>query len=304
MSSNTPHNLGIAIHGGAGTILRSEMTPEKEALYTDGLATALDRGYEILAEGGTALDAVEAAVIELENCPLFNAGRGSVFNAKGAHEMDACIMDGKSLDAGSVAAISNLKNPIQLARRVLTHSHHVFLIGDGANEFAKQHDFSFEKPEYFHVQERFDQWQRIKDSDKFELDHVGKAKQYLGTVGAVALDAEGNLAAATSTGGMTNKKFGRVGDSPILGAGNYANNSTCAVSCTGSGEYLMRGVIAHDISCLMKYKGLTLAEATDQAVMKTLVELGGDAGVISIDHQGNINLQVERTFRHVSRFII
>ncbi len=280
----------IAIHGGAGTILRSKMTEEKERDYREALETALDAGYLVLDQGGTSLDAVEKAVNALENCPLFNAGKGSVFNAKGQHEMDASIMDGHTLHAGAVAAVRNFKNPITLAHKVLVHSDHVLLVGEGAMEFAKPFDLEIETDEYFHVDHRYAQWQKIKGSDSFQLDHAKEDKKYLGTVGAVALDKHGNLAAATSTGGMTNKKFGRIGDSPLIGLGNYANNKTCAVSCTGSGEYLMRGVTAYDISCLMEYKGLSLDEAAKESVMNRLLALGGDGGVIAIDVKGNISM--------------
>lgn len=279
---------GIAIHGGAGTILKSKMTTEKEAAYISALELALDKGYSQLQKGASALDAVEAAVIELENCPLFNAGKGAVFNSNGEHEMDASIMDGHTLQAGAVAAVKNLKNPIGLARKVLHHSDHILLIGEGAVHFSRSFDTEFESNAYFYNEHRFKQWEKIKDSDSFQLDHSKEDKKYLGTVGAVALDKSGNIAAATSTGGMTNKKFGRIGDSPIIGAGTYANNLSCAVSCTGSGEYLMRGVTAYDISCLMEYKGLSLQEAAEEAIMNRLTKLGGDGGVVSIDAKGNI----------------
>lgn len=280
-------NFGLAIHGGAGTILKSEMTPEKEASYKHALSQALEAGYKALEDRQSALDAVEAAIISLENCPLFNAGKGSVFNALGKHEMDASIMEGKHLHAGAVAAVPNLKNPIALARNVLEHSDHVLLIGGGAKEFGQNHDTVFEEDKYFYDEYRYQQWQKIKDTDSFQLDH-SKEKKYLGTVGAVALDAHGNIAAGTSTGGMTNKKFGRVGDSSIIGAGTYANNATCAISCTGSGEYLMRGVTAYDISCLMEYKGLSLQDAANIAINERLTRLQGDGGIVGIDGKGNI----------------
>ena len=280
--------FGIAIHGGAGTILKSEMTPEKESLYTRGLEIAVNAGYEVLDRGGTSLESVEAAIMELENNPLFNAGRGSVFNAIGQHEMDASIMEGKTLHAGAVASVRNLKNPISLASKVLHHSDHVLLIGEGAKQFGQLHEAVFENDEYFFDQHRHDQWQQIKGSDSFQLDHSREDKKYLGTVGAVALDKMGDLAAGTSTGGMTNKKFGRVGDSPIIGAGTYANNETCAISCTGSGEFLMRAVTAYDVSCLMKYRGMSLTEACDKAVMDHLLKIGGDGGLVAMDAKGNI----------------
>jgi len=287
------NKFGIAIHGGAGTILKSSMTPEKEAAYTKALETAVKAGHSILVDGGTAIDAVKAAVVELENCPLFNAGKGAVFNAIGQHEMDASIMDGSNLQAGGIAAVRNLKNPILLADKVMTDSDHVLLIGEGAKEFAALFEnITFESDQYFHDDYRFEQWQKIKGSDTFQLDHSKEKqeKKYLGTVGAVALDQAGNLAAATSTGGMTNKKFGRVGDSSIIGSGTYANNKTCAVSCTGSGEYLMRAVTAYDIAARMDLKGSSLKEASETAIMNQLSAIGGDGGVITIDKQGNIEM--------------
>jgi beta-aspartyl-peptidase (threonine type) len=282
------NNFGIAIHGGAGTILRSTMTSEKEHAYKSALSEALNAGYDLLASGKPALEAVEAAIIKLEDCPLFNAGKGAVFNANGQHEMDASIMDGKTLYAGAVAAVRNLKNPIKLAVQVLHHSDHVLLIGEGAAEFGKQFKIEFESDDYFFDQFRYNQWLKVKGSDEFQLDHTETEKPYLGTVGAVALDQFGNLAAGTSTGGMTNKKFGRVGDSSIIGCGTYANNDTCAISCTGSGEYLMRAVTAYDVSCRMAYKGLSLEAACKEAIMDRLTEIGGDGGLIAIDKEGNI----------------
>lgn len=283
-------NFGIAIHGGAGTILKSEMTTEKENNYKAALDQALQAGYDCLEKGKTATEAVEAAIIELENSPLFNAGRGAVFNAKGQHEMDASIMDGKTLHAGAVAAVRNLKNPISLATKVLHHSDHILLMGEGAAEFAKGFEIEFESDVYFFDQLRYDQWQKIKGTDNFQLDHSKKDKKYLGTVGAVALDKEGNLAAGTSTGGMTNKKFGRIGDSALIGLGTYANNKTCAISCTGSGEYLMRAVTAYDVSCRMEYKGLSLEDAVNESIMDRLTEIGGDGGLVAMDKNGNIEM--------------
>jgi len=280
----------IAIHGGAGTIRKSLMSDDQEQTYMDALEYARDLGYNILERGGDALEAVEGAVVALEDCDLFNAGKGSVFNAQGKHEMDASIMDGKTLQGGAVAAISGIKNPIILAHKVLQFSDHILLIGEGALAFAKPYELEYEDDSYFHTDHRYEQWQKIKGTDSFQLDHTDGEKPYLGTVGAVALDQKGNLAAATSTGGMTNKKYGRVGDSPIIGSGTYANNKTCAVSCTGSGEYLMRGVTAYDISCMMEYKNLSLAEAAYTSVMKKLVDLGGDGGVVAVDRKGNITM--------------
>lgn len=285
------NNHTIVVHGGAGTILKSEMTPQKEALYTKGLSEATDAGFTVLDKGGSAIEAIEASIIALEDNPLFNAGKGAVFNAVGNHELDASIMDGSNRNAGAVAAVENLKNPISLAKDVLYHSDHILLIGDGAAQFGKLHDAVFESNEYFYDQYRYDQWQKVKGTETFQLDHSKKEKKYLGTVGAVALDKHGNIAAGTSTGGMTNKKYGRVGDSPIIGSGTYADNNTCAISCTGSGEYFMRAVTAYDVHCLMKYKGLSLDDAVSEAIQKHLTELGGDGGLIGIDKAGNISMQ-------------
>lgn len=286
------NNFGIAVHGGAGTILRSLMTPEKEALYIKGLQEAIDAGHKILISGGSSVDAVEAAVMALENFPLFNAGKGAVFTNKGTHEMDASIMDGKTLEAGAVSGISNVQNPVALARVIKDKSGHVFLCGSEAETFAKLMQLPFQPDDYFYEEGRYKQWQEVKDSDGYQLDHTvnsGEGKKF-GTVGAVALDLHGNIAAATSTGGMTNKRFGRVGDSPMIGAGTYANNHTCAVSCTGHGEYFIRAVVAYDISCLMEYKGYTLKQACDYVVKDKLVKFGGEGGLIAIDKSGNIEL--------------
>ena len=280
--------ISIAIHGGAGTLVKGLMTPQLEAEYQIALKTARDQGYSILAKGGTALDAVETAVILLENTPLFNAGKGSVFTNNGTHEMDAAIMDGQSLKAGAVSLITGVKNPISLARDVMEKSHHVFLAGEGAMQFAKINGHEILGPEYFYDEVRYQQWQGIKDSDGFQLDHSVKKDGKFGTVGAVACDQYGNVAAATSTGGMTNKKFGRVGDSPMIGAGTYANNNTCAVSCTGSGEFFIRGVVAYDVSCLMEYKGLSLQEAANEVIHKRILKINGDGGLIAVDAHGNI----------------
>lgn len=284
-------NISIAIHGGAGTILKSVMKPEQEVAYTKALQNALDTGYDILNSGASALDAVEMAVTELENTPLFNAGKGAVFTSEGTHEMDASIMEGNGLEAGAVSAISGIKNPVQLARLVMEQSGHVFLSGEGAENFAREMKCEFKSKDYFHDEFRYEQWLAVKNTDQFQLDHAPDKEEKFGTVGAVALDVEGNIAAATSTGGMTNKKFGRVGDSPMIGAGNYANNKTCAVSCTGSGEFFIRGVVAYDVSCLMEYKNMTLAEACKEVVQSRLKELGGDGGLIAVDALGNISLE-------------
>jgi L-asparaginase / beta-aspartyl-peptidase len=282
--------IALALHGGAGTILRSAMTPEKEVAYTAALRAALDAGYAVLHRGGSSLEAVEQTVISLEDCPLFNAGRGSVFTADGRHEMDASIMDGLSREAGAVSMVRGVRNPVSLARLVMTHSGHVMLAGEGAMAYAQSMGVKMEEEAYFYDQFRYDQWQSVVGSEQFQLDHAAKKDEKFGTVGAVALDQYGNIAAATSTGGMTNKKFGRIGDSPIIGAGTYAHNATCAVSCTGSGEYFIRGVVAYDVSCLMEYKGLSLQAACDEVVLKRLLEIGGDGGLIALDAAGHIAL--------------
>jgi beta-aspartyl-peptidase (threonine type) len=236
------------------------------------------------------MDAVEEAVKRLEDSPLFNAGQGSVFTATGTHQMDASIMDGSNLKAGAVTTITGIKNPISLAKDVMTHTEHVFLAGEGAMDFAKSLGYEIKDPSYFHDELRYQQWQSIKDSNQFQLDHSLKKDAKFGTVGAVALDQDGNIAAATSTGGMTNKKYGRVGDSPMIGAGTYANNKTCAVSCTGSGEFFIRGVVAYDVSAIMEYKGVSLAAAAEEVIHKRILEIGGDGGVIAVDTQGNVTM--------------
>lgn len=288
------NTYAIAIHGGAGTILKSTMTPEKEAAYTQALQDAINAGETVLKKGGTSFDAVELAIISLENNPLFNAGKGAVFTNTGKHEMDASIMSGKDLRGGAVAGVSNIKNPISLSRAVMEQSEHVFLAGSGAMDFAKKVNARFENDDYFFVQMRYEQLQMALKSDTMILDHTEDnfetGEKKFGTVGAVALDVHGDLAAGTSTGGMTNKKYGRVGDSPMLGAGTYANNNTCAISCTGHGEFFIRSVVAYDISCLMEYKGLSLKEACDVVVMDKLVKIGGEGGLIAMDKQGNIEL--------------
>jgi beta-aspartyl-peptidase (threonine type) len=297
MNSETKNEskLALAIHGGAGTIRRTEMSAEFEAAYRDGLRQALSRGWEVLERGGAALDAVEVTVRVLEDNPLFNAGRGSVFTHDGRHEMDASIMSGVDLSAGAVAAVEGIKNPIVLARRVMEESEHILLCGEGAEEFARESGVDFAPPEYFHDAFRYEQLLQARREHTVQLDHAptqpahAPAKKF-GTVGAVACDLRGNLAAATSTGGMTNKRFGRIGDTPLIGMGTYADNKTCAVSCTGHGEFFMRAVVAYDVACLMKYKGLSLIEACDQVVNVTLREMEGEGGLIAVDAAGNIAL--------------
>ena len=284
----------IAIHGGAGTILRTNMTNEIEQKYKMALNESILAGENILLNSGLAIDAVEASIRSLENNPLFNAGRGSVFSHEGEHEMDASIMNGKDLMAGAVAGVKNVKNPITLAKSVMQHSNHVFMAGQGAEVFAKQLNIEMAPNEYFFEQMRYDQLIQAKTNDRIELDHVDNkfenGEKKFGTVGAVALDVFGNISAGTSTGGMTNKKHGRVGDTPIIGAGTYANNQTCAVSCTGHGEFFIRSVVAYDISCLIEYKGFSLKEACNLVVKDKLVKIGGEGGLIALDARGNIEL--------------
>jgi L-asparaginase / beta-aspartyl-peptidase len=286
--------IGLAIHGGAGTIDRSNMTPEKDRAYRTGLEQALRAGYEILEGGGSSLDATEAAVRVLEDDPHFNAGRGSVFTSAGTNEMDASIMDGKTRKAGAVGSLKHIKNPISLARLVMEKSPHLMLDCAGAEAFAKTNGIELVNQKYFFTQERWDALQKIKAAEKHRTGGVGNIlvitdQDRHGTVGAVALDKDGNLAAATSTGGTTNKLPGRIGDTPVIGAGTYANNQTCAVSCTGDGEYFIRAVAAHEVSALMKYRGMTLQDAA-QTALDSVKQLGGTGGLIAIDRNGDIAL--------------
>lgn len=283
----------LVIHGGAGTILKEDMTPNLEKAYIDGLNQALEAGFAVLEEGGTAVNAVKASLVVLEDHVLFNAGRGAVFTKKGVQEMDAAIMDGQSLAAGAVAGVRNVRNPIELATEVMRNSNHVFLSGKGANDFAIKQGVKLEPDEYFFSQFRYDQWKAIRDSDTYSLDHTHHHLEELmrdkkfGTVGAVACDQHGHLAAATSTGGMTNKKYGRIGDSPMIGAGTYANDATCAISCTGHGEMFIRAVASYDVSCLMEYSQLSLQQAMDRVVNNKLKQLNGEGGMIGVDGKGN-----------------
>jgi L-asparaginase / beta-aspartyl-peptidase len=284
----------IAVHGGAGTILKSRMTPENEEAHNIGIEEALIIAEEVLILGGTALDAVEAAVKSLEDNPLFNAGRGAVFTHEGKNELDASIMDGRNLMAGAVSGVSNIKNPVSLARLIMENTDHVLLCGVGAEQFARKMNVEFMPDAYFFTQHRYDQFLKVYKTDEVQLDHTEGSEDlpnpYIGTAGAVAIDRDGNLAAATSTGGMTNKKFGRAGDSPIIGAGTYANNNTCAISCTGHGEFFIRAVVAFDVHCLMEYKNMSLKEAADYVIHKKLVEFGGEGGLIAIDKNGNVHM--------------
>lgn len=283
-------NYAIAIHGGAGRLMTGSLTAEQEKGFQDKLSEALQAGYTILAGGGTALDTVEATVRVLEDCPLFNAGKGSVFNSEGKHEMDASIMNGKNLKAGAIAAVQTIRNPVSGARAVMEKSVHVLLAGHGAEKFLEEHGIEIVPPSYFYDEERYQNWLATKDMEGASWagdTYIATPEKKLGTVGCVALDSAGNLAAATSTGGMNNKKFGRVGDSPIIGAGCYADNKTCAVSCTGEGEYFIRQSTAYDIAALMEYKGFTVAQAATEAIKK-VAQLGGEGGLIAIDKEGNI----------------
>ncbi len=315
-------DFAIVIHGGAGTIKKENMTPELESQYNEKLTEAVEAGHKILEEGGSAMDAVEASIRIMEDSPLFNSGKGAVFTHDGINSLDASFMDGSTLNAGAVAGVTTVKNPISLARKVMTESEHVLLSGNGAEEFAASlNDEKIEIVEnkYFFTQNRYDGLQRvlkreqqIKDDSQashframpelnqnectktaFQLqleDPYFKDSKY-GTVGCVALDKNGNIAAGTSTGGMTNKKYGRIGDSPIIGSGTYANNATCGVSSTGHGEYFIRAQVAFDISALMEYGGMTLEQATEEVIQKKLVDLGGTGGIVAVDHLGNISME-------------
>ncbi len=266
----------IVIHGGAGSLTRENITPVLDSLYRKALADALDAGKKVLERGGSSIDAVEQTINIMEDNPLFNAGKGAVFTHDGKNELDAAIMDGSNLVAGAVACVTDIKNPISAARKVMTESPHVLLTGTGASQFAREHGLEIVPPEYFYTDRRFNELQEILKKEK------------KGTVGCVALDKKGNLAAGTSTGGMPNKKYNRVGDSPIIGAGTYANNRTCAVSATGHGEFFIRLTVAHDISALMEYKGLSVREASEVVINEKLVRAGGSGGVICLDRRGNV----------------
>ena len=274
----------LVIHGGAGTILKKNMTPEKEKNYQDILSQVLAEGYEMLNNGRSSLDVVQHCVMIMEDSPLFNAGKGAVYNSKGQQEMDASIMEGQTLNAGAVAGVNKIKNPIHAARLVMDSSVHVMLSGKGALEFASKNGVELVDSSYFYNERRLNQLQRARDK---ETSSLYNEDQKFGTVGAVALDNDGNLAAATSTGGMTNKKFGRIGDSPIIGAATYADNRTCAVSSTGHGEYFIRLGIARDISAAMEYNELSVEEASDLVINEKLEKIGGTGGVIVLDNKGN-----------------
>ncbi len=287
--------ISFAIHGGAGVITRTTLTPEREREYREKLEEALMAGYRVLEQGGASLDAVEAAIKIMEDSPLFNAGKGAVFTSAGTNELDASVMDGKTLKAGAVASVKHIKNPIVLARMVMEHSPHVMMVGEGAEEFAKQNGMQLVPQEYFFTQRRWDELKKKQEEERQRQNNPAPSgtprpnpfEHQLGTVGAVALDSQGNLAAGTSTGGTTNKRWGRVGDSPIIGAGTYANNETCAVSATGDGEYFIREVVAYQISALVEFKGKSLQDAADAAIAN-VGRLGGTGGVIVLGKNGKI----------------
>lgn len=296
-------NFGLVIHGGAGTILKENMNDSLETAYKEKLEEAIRAGHNILEKGGTSMEAVTAAINIMEDSPLFNAGKGAVFTNQETNELDASVMDGKTLNAGAVSGVTTIKNPIDLAVAVMDKSEHVMLSGSGAEQFAQEQGIQQVDPSYFYTQRRFNSLQRAKKRETIELDHDGDIKKTtfindpfikdtkFGTVGCAALDKYGNLAAGTSTGGMTNKKYNRIGDAPIIGAGTYANNATCAVSSTGWGEYFIRAMVAHDISALMEYKGMSLQEAATEVIQKKLKNLGGTGGIVAIDHEGEVALE-------------
>ncbi|WP_138379020.1 isoaspartyl peptidase/L-asparaginase family protein [Luteithermobacter gelatinilyticus] len=310
--TRTTGEYRLVIHGGAGTIMKENMTPELEAAYRAKLKQALRAGQAVLARGGAALDAVTAAITVMEDSPLFNAGKGAVFTHEGRNEMDASLMEGRDLNAGAVAGVRRVKNPILLARKVMEHSPHVMLAGEGAEEFAELHGMELVDPGYFRTEHRWRQLQKALQKDRIELDHSdeetgdqsrnqngvaplegvepGDPDYKFGTVGAVALDRHGNLAAGTSTGGMTNKRWNRIGDSPVIGAGTYADNMSCAVSATGHGEFFIRATVARSICALMEYKGLSLEQAAEEIIHNKLVKMGGDGGIIAVDRAGNISM--------------
>lgn len=298
--SQKVNDFAIIIHGGAGTILKKNMTDEKEAAYKAKLEEAIKVGHTILKNGGTSQEAVIKTIQVMEESPLFNAGKGAVFTNAGTNELDASFMDGKTLNAGAVAGVKDVKSPIELAVKVMTDSEHVMLSGEGASTFAKEKGLEIVDPSYFYTERRFKSLQRIIDRQKTQLDHDDKTAAFydsdiknakFGTVGCVALDKNGNIAAGTSTGGMTNKRWGRIGDAPIIGSGTYANNNTCGVSSTGWGEYFIRSQVAFDISAQMEYQQKSLKEATTDVIQNKLTKLGGTGGVVALDKNGNMSFE-------------
>jgi len=295
-SEQSSPNFGIVIHGGAGTILKKNMTDSMEMAYKQKLEEAIRVGHDILKNGGTAMEAVTRTINVMEDSPLFNAGKGAVFTHDGTNELDASVMDGATLNAGAVAGVTRVKNPIDLAVEVMDNSPHVMLAGKGAEAFAEEAGVTLVDPSYFYTERRFQSLQKVKKIEKdrqvsatYEDPFIKDSK--FGTVGCAALDKNGNLAAGTSTGGMTNKRWNRIGDAPIIGAGTYANNATCAVSSTGWGEYFIRAMVAHDISAMMEYKGISLQEAASEVIQKKVPDLGGDGGVVAIDKDGNVTME-------------
>jgi beta-aspartyl-peptidase (threonine type) len=292
--------FAIIIHGGAGTILRGNLSKKKEKAYRDKLEEAIRTGYTILKNGGTSQLAVVKTIQVMEASPLFNAGKGAVFTHEETNELDASFMDGETLNAGAVAGVKNVKSPIELAVKIMTDSEHVMLSGEGASIFAKEKGLEMVDPAYFYTERRFKSLQRIKNRAKTKLDNNDKKAAFydsdiknakFGTVGCVALDKNGNIAAGTSTGGMTNKRWGRIGDAPIIGSGTYANNKTCGVSSTGWGEYFIRSQVAYDISAQMEYQKKTLKEATKDVIQNKLTKLGGTGGVVALDKKGNMSFE-------------
>ncbi len=283
----------IVIHGGAGTIRREDLTPEQDSAYRAALNAALDIGEEVLRKGGSALDAVEQTIRYLEDSPLFNAGRGAVFTSAGTNELDASIMDGRTRNAGAVGGVTIIKHPISAARAVMEKSPHVFMVGRGAEAFAMSVGLDTVDPSYFYTQRRWESLQRAKAREKqsghYQVDPNPDYK--FGTVGCVALDRDGNIASGTSTGGMTNKRWGRIGDSPIIGAGTFADNNTCGVSCTGHGEFFIRWVVAYDVAARMEYLGETLEQATRHVIQQKLKSVGGSGGLIALDKHGNVAME-------------
>ena len=291
-------SFGIVIHGGAGTILKENMTKEKEKEYRHALSEAIRIGYDVLKNGGTSKDAVEKTINYMEDSPLFNAGKGGVLTSEGTIELDASFMDGKTLNAGAVSGVKKVKNPISAAIKVMEESPHVMLSGQGADTFSQIHNLEIVDQDYFFTERRINGLKRVQNAEKLkgvyktQNDRSFLENQRYGTVGCVALDKSGNLAAGTSTGGMTNKKWNRIGDAPIIGAGTYANNLTCAISATGWGEFFIRAVVAHDISAIMEYKGLSIQEAAYEVIHNKVGALGGNGGIIGIDNNGNIAMEM------------
>ncbi len=302
MTTSSEPTFGIVIHGGAGTILKKNMTDSLEAAYKAKLEEAIRTGHEILANGGDAMEAVTKTINILEDSPLFNAGKGAVFTHEETNELDASVMDGATLNAGAVAGVTRIKNPIDLAVAVMDDSPHVMLAGKGAERFAEEQGFEMTDPSYFYTENRFRSLQRVKERENTDKDNnagisyeefnMSEYNDYkFGTVGCAALDKNGNLAAGTSTGGMTNKRWNRIGDSPVIGAGTYANNKTCAVSSTGWGEFFIRGMVAYDISAMMEYGGASLQDAASKVIQEKVPALGGDGGIIAIDKDGNVAME-------------